>query len=135
MSVSAKPSRKRRAFYRDLGTSGVLNDGHMPIELPEDYEDFKASVVFDMSQDSQGVYEVWWAANSWYPALPLSRRLAIAENVVSDLLAEGRVTLVRGKWIGPDHEREAVGDAQSTLLDWATWVPQDESVVWLLQSD
>ena len=44
----------------------------MPIELPEDYHDFKASVVSDMGQDTQGAYEVWWAANGWYPALPPS---------------------------------------------------------------
>ena len=80
----------------------------MPIELPPDYEAFKAEVISDQAHDSQGVYEVWWSANSRYPDLPLSTRLAIAESVVRHLLREGRDVLVRGEWIGPENEREPV---------------------------
>jgi len=59
-------------------------------------------------------------------------RLAIGEAVVSDLLREGRVTLVRGEWTGPRHEREAVADEQAALLGWATWVPQPgEPITWM----
>ena len=78
------------------------------------------------------MYEVWWAANSRYPALSLSTRLAIAESVVRELLRDGRIGLVRGEWIGPDHEREAVRDTESALRDWSTWVPQpNEPVIWM----
>jgi hypothetical protein len=104
----------------------------MPIELPPDYEAFKAEVISDQEADDQGVYEVWWAANSRYPELPLSTRLAIAEAVVGDLLRERRVALVRGDWIGPRHAREAVADEQTAMLDWATWVPQPgEPITWM----
>jgi hypothetical protein len=107
------------------------SDG-MPIDLPSDYNDFKAEVLADQEMDSQGVYEVWWSANARYPELPLSTRLAIAESVVSDLLREERIALVRGEWIGPDHERAAVADAKAALRDWGTWVPQQgEPVVWM----
>lgn len=107
----------------------------MSIELPPDYDDFKSEVLADQGVDCQGVYEVWWSANSRYPGLPLSTRLAVAESVVADLLREGRVSLVRGEWIGPEHDREAVEDAQTSLRDWATWVPQaGEPVVWLAGS-
>ena len=81
------------------------------------------------------MYEVWWQANSWYPDHPMSTRLAIAESVVRDLLREGRITLVHGEWIGPDHAREPVTDADAALRDWATWVPQPgESGVWMADS-
>lgn len=107
----------------------------MLIDLPPDYDDFKADVVSDQDDDIQGVYEVWWHANSWYPDQPLSVRLAIAERVVTDLLSDGRITLVRGEWIGPDHEREPVVDVDTALRDWATWVPHpDKPVVWMADS-
>lgn len=107
----------------------------MPIDLPPDFDAFKAEVVSDLRDDNQGVYEVWWQANTWYPDQLLSARLAIAESVVRDLLREGRITLVRGEWIGPDHVREPVADVDAALRDWATWVPQaDKSVVWMADS-
>lgn len=104
----------------------------MPIEPPADYDEFKSEVLADQSIDSQGAYEVWWSANSRWPALPVSTRLAIAEAVVRDLIRDGHVTLVRGEWIGPDFEREPVPDVEEALRDWATWVPQpDTPVVWM----
>jgi hypothetical protein len=104
----------------------------MPIDLPADYDEFKAEVLADQERDDQGVYEVWWSANSRYPDLPLSTRLGIAESVVRDLLSEGRITLVRGEWIGPSHEREPVSDPEATLRHWATWaLPPDQRVVWM----
>jgi hypothetical protein len=100
--------------------------------MPLDYADFKTEVIGDQETDSQGVYEVWWSANSRYPELPLSSRLAIAESVVGELLSEGRVTLVSGEWIGPEQEREPVPNAEETLRSWATWVPTPgEPVVWM----
>lgn len=104
----------------------------MPIDLLADYQDFKAEVLADQDRDSQGVYEVWWSANARYPDLALSARLAIAESVVGDLLSEGRITLVRGEWIGPDHEREQVPEPEVALRNWATWVPlPGQPVVWM----
>lgn len=107
----------------------------MPSDMPPDYDAFKAAVVSDQTVDSQGVHEVWWQANSWYPDRLLSVRLAIAEFLVRDLLREGGVTLVRGEWIGPDHAREPVADVDAALRDWATWVPQEgKPVVWMADS-
>lgn len=107
----------------------------MSIETPPDYDAFKAEVISDQEDDDQGVYEVWWLANSWYPDLPVSMRLAIAESVVSDLVREGRVTLVRGEWTGSESEREVVPDVDACLRDSATWVPQPgEPVVWMVDA-
>ena len=102
------------------------------LELPSDYESFKASVVDDQYDDDQGVYEVLWAANTRYPGLALSSRLAVAESVVSELLSEGLVCLVRGEWTGSPSERDLVEDPLAALLDWSTWtLPPGEPVVWM----
>ena len=104
----------------------------MPIDMPADYDAFKAAIVRDQETDSQGVYEVWWQANTWYPDQLLSTRLAMAEQVVRDLLDEGRVILVQGQWISPAHEREPVADVEAAIRAWATWVPDtDKPVVWM----
>jgi hypothetical protein len=42
----------------------------MPIDLPPDYNAFKADIISDQADDDQGVYEVWWHANSWYDRAP-----------------------------------------------------------------
>lgn len=104
----------------------------MPTDMPADYAEFKVDVLTDQERDSQGVYEVLWSADSRWPDLPVSTRLALAERVVSDLLHEGRVTLVRGKWIGPEFDRQPVLDPEAVLRDWATWaLAPDEPVVWM----
>lgn len=122
-----------RIYGEGYGQSGRMM--RMQIALPADYDAFKAKVLSDQVDDDQGVYEVWWHANSWYPDQPLSTRLAIAESVVRDLLREGRVTLVQGEWIGPHDTREPVADIAAVLRDWATWVPQpDKLVVWMADS-
>jgi len=102
------------------------------LQLPDDYNSFKESVLWDQQLDDQGLYEVWWAANSRYPALALSSRLAVAEAAVSDLLSDGRVRLVRGPWTGPAGERETVENPFAALLDWETWVlGPGQLVVWM----
>lgn len=106
--------------------------GRMADDRPTDYDDFKAEILADQETDEQGVYEVWWAANGRYPDLPLSSRLAVAESVVRELLRDGRILLVRGEWIGPRHDREAVLDTEAALRDWSTWVPQPSApVIWM----
>jgi hypothetical protein len=106
--------------------------GGVMLELPADYDSFKRSVLDDQQDDDQGVYEVLWAANTRYPDLALSSRLAIAESVVSEFLSEGLVRLVRGEWTGPDSERDLVEDPSAALFDWATWtLPSGEPVVWM----
>jgi len=47
---------------------------HMPIDLPPDYDAFMAEVGSDQAEDDQGVYEVWWKTNTWYPDQPLCTR-------------------------------------------------------------
>jgi hypothetical protein len=88
----------------------------MPIELPSDYADYQAEVLADQDREPQAVYETWWTANSRYPQLALSTRLAIAESVVRDMLEQGRIKLVRGLWVGYEFPHEEVTDLRS--LSW-----------------
>lgn len=111
--------------------------------LPEDYLDFRADVLKDLQDgDLDGVYDVWWSANSRYPQLPLSHRLALAERVVSDLIKDGRVTLSLERQSEPwvkrpgEHPRVSsfrepipVDEWADTLLERTTWVPQEEGMV------
>lgn len=99
----------------------------------EGVEALRASVLSDLGREPMGVYEVWWDANGLYKDWPASKRLAAAEQVVTELIHEGAVTLWRGRWIGPDHERLPIpsADVPHVLRAWSTWVPQEDEVVWM----
>lgn len=111
--------------------------------LPEDYADFLAAVLKDLQDgDLDGVYDIWWYANSRYPQLLLSHRLALAERVVSDLIKGGRVALALERhseprvkrpggrpWLSAVREPIPVDEWADTLLEWTTWVPQEEGMV------
>jgi hypothetical protein len=102
----------------------------------DEYERFRAEILSDFEDDALGVYEVWWTANTRFPARSVSDRLAIAESIVSELVTNGTAHLYRGRWIGPTHERQAVpeSDLETILLGWGTWVPQENDVIWMDKS-
>jgi hypothetical protein len=99
----------------------------------DEYKRFRDEILGDFEDDALGVYEVWWTANTRFPERSLSDRLALAESIVSELVSHGTACLYRGRWIGPTHERQAVPESEvgTVLLDWATWVPQEDHVVWM----
>lgn len=109
---------------------------HMNWWSAAQYERFREEIVGDFEDDALGVYEVWWTANTTFPDRAVSERLAVAEAVVTDLVATGSARLYRGQWIGPSHERTSVSAEQvaGTLREWATWVPQEGDVVWMDKS-
>jgi hypothetical protein len=92
---------------------------------------FKDHVLAEAREDWMGVYEVWWAANSHFPARPLSQRLAMAEQAVAELLGEGAIRLYRGSWDEPEQEQISGADAITILEDWSTWMPEDDDVIWI----
>jgi hypothetical protein len=102
----------------------------VPIDLPPDYSAFKAEVIADQESDDQGVYEIGWATNGRYADLPESTRLAIAQQVVRELVNEGRVVLVQAQWPRSSRDGEPITDVESTLSATATWAPEDP-VVWM----
>jgi hypothetical protein len=89
-----------------------------------EFAEFKWEMLAETSADVQGVEEVLLAANSWYPHLLASERLANAERVVRELLAEGLVTLVRDGF-GPDPAPIARDEHDAVLRAWNTWSVAD----------
>ena len=78
--------------------------------------------LMDANDDIPAVLHIWWAANSTYPELPLSERLALSEQVIRQILDDGLVVLIRRRRI--DNEGEEVPPEQwdSLLKRWDTWV-------------
>ena len=106
---------------------------------PSDYNDFRDLIESDAREDWTGVWEVWWGANTRYPHLPLSDRLAIAERVVADLAATGRIRFTSTGW-PPDEDRRvdvALDEAVKLLKEWATWVPagHEGPLIWFFVED
>jgi hypothetical protein len=110
----------------------------MPNTAPADYQDFVDTIAHEASRFDQGVYEVWWDANSRYPDWPLSRRLAIAEQVMDDLIANYDIRFFRAAWQDTDHpEPIAADEVPAVLRAWETWVvpPDGDAVVWFRIAD
>ena len=100
-------------------------------------EALKASVLELLDEDDLGVYEVWWFANSQYPDLPLSMRLALAEEVVTELVTTDIAHLVASPW--PDGPiigtGQPVDDLRSVLRSSETWVLSSNQVIWLVRNE
>jgi len=90
-------------------------------EMPDDYSAFKESVVLDVGPEGLEVFEVWWEATARYPAYTPSQRLAVAERVVAELLADGRVQLYRQVGTGAEVEPVSAQDVAAALNGWAAW--------------
>lgn len=105
----------------------------MANEQPAVPDELRISVAEGLEEDDLGVYEVWWHANSVLPDWSLSARLRASEVLVEELLRDGVVTMWRGRWIGPEHDREEVEAASQpeVLREWSSWVPQNDEVIWL----
>lgn len=84
--------------------------------------------------DDPPLIHVWWRANSLFPNLALSERLALAERTVAALIDAGRVQLVKGRWPdGPSPNTEPLtGDVQAILREYSTWVPETDGPMYFL---
>jgi hypothetical protein len=76
---------------------------------------FKEAVLEQCGDGRIGVHQVLWLANSRYPQLRVSDRLALAEQAIWELLHEGRLEL-----IGPGGPIARPG-WEPVLLSWETW--------------
>jgi hypothetical protein len=85
-----------------------------------DLDDVRAEILSTATEDLNGVWEAWWSANGLLPALPLSARLALAEEALRSLIAEGLVRLSCGSW---EMQAEVPpGEVESLLRQHDTWV-------------
>jgi hypothetical protein len=74
-----------------------------------------------------GVYEAWWLANSMFPEQVLSERLAVAEQAIRELLAEGLIVFVRDDE-HPQGSEISSSETEEILKRWDTWNVADEGI-------
>ena len=86
----------------------------------EDLDDVRTEILSTATEDLNGVWEAWWTVNRLRPELPLSSRLALAEEALRSLLTQDLVRLSRGSWDAQIDVPSA--DANDLLRDYATWV-------------
>ncbi len=101
-----------------------------------DMRQLEEAVLEDLREDDLPLIHVWWHANSLYPSLPLSERLALAERAVSSLLSKRRAGLVSGTWPeGPTPDSELLGpeESEAVLREYATWVPERDGPMYYLE--
>jgi hypothetical protein len=76
----------------------------------------------DANEDIPPVLHIWWQANTAYPDLPVSERLALAEQVIHQILDAGLVVLTRSGEIPQEGEEVPHVEIESLLKRWDTWV-------------
>jgi len=94
----------------------------------QEQRDPRADILSIATEDLIGVWEAWWTVNTLQPQLPLSGRLALAEQALKSLVREGLVELSRGSW-----EAQAAippAEVDAVLREYNTWVAgQDQDLV------
>lgn len=86
--------------------------------------------IMDANDDDPAVLHIWWQANSLYPELPVSERLAFAEQAIRQLLEDELVVLIRNRTIDDEGDDVPPDEYDSVLKRWDTWcVPPDGGVV------
>lgn len=93
----------------------------------EGFGAFKRELLLDAFAHVNGVYEAWWRANKLFPDMALSERLAIAEQAVSDLLAEGLIVLIRDEH-NPQGSEIPRPETDEVLKRWDTWAIGSEGI-------
>lgn len=109
---------------------GGLSDDHGV----QDERDPRAEILSIATEDVNGVWEAWWTVNSLRPQLPLSGRLALAEQALKSLVSDGLVELSRGSW----EAQVAVppADVDDVLREYNTWVAdQDQDLVFFAATE
>ncbi len=93
----------------------IRNDSLMQGDL----DDVRTEIL-SLATEDPGVWEAWWTVNRLRPELPLSARLALAEEALRSLLNQDLVRLSRGSWDAQVDVRSA--DVNDLLRDYDTWV-------------
>ena len=95
--------------------------------MSDELREIKQGIAIDAQGDIVPVFHSWWRANSRFPHLPLSERLAIAEQAISESLSEGVIVLTTDPDAAPGNFVAPI-DYADILKRWDTWIA-DEGVV------
>jgi hypothetical protein len=93
----------------------------------EGFGPYKQELLLNAFAYVNGVYEAWWRANAWFPERPLSERLAMAEQAIRELLAEGLIVLIRDE-DDPHGSEIPHSDTEEVLKRFDTWVVAYEGI-------
>jgi len=93
----------------------------------EGFAAYKRELLFDAADCVNGVYEAWWRANTLFPERALSERLAMAEQAIRELLAEGLIVLIRDE-SDPQGSEIPRSDSEEVLRQSGTWVVAYEGI-------
>jgi hypothetical protein len=98
-----------------------------------DLSAFRWDVLASAEEDWVMLVHVWWEAQKFGSGRRLSARLALAEDVVSDLLERGYVEAGRMRPPQTDFQWEPVPQDQlkELLTHYGSWVAPDAEHVWL----
>ncbi len=100
----------------------------------QDQREPRAEILSIATEDLSGVWEAWWTVNTLRPQLPLSERLALAEQALRSLVSDGLVELSRGSWEAQVPVPPA--DVDTVLREYNTWVAdQDQDLVFFAATD
>lgn len=118
-----------------MGGSAVRygQSGSMDSELGQ----LREEVLTLLAEDDVPVQEIWWAANSLFPEAALSTRLALAEQLVRDLVGDGGASVYRTSWLAEDGAASSgVGEAEleEVLRAWSTWITSEDAVLLSVRS-
>jgi hypothetical protein len=86
----------------------------------EGFVDYKRELLHDAFAYTNGVYEAWWRANALFPNRAVSERLAMAEQAIRELLAEGLIVLIRDE-DDPQGSEIPRSDTEEVLKRIDTW--------------
>jgi hypothetical protein len=93
----------------------------------EGFGAYKRHLLFDAFAYVNGVYEAWWRANTLFPERALSERLAMAEQAIRELLAEGLIALIRDE-DDPRGSEIPRSDTEEVFTRFDTWVVEYEGI-------
>jgi len=93
----------------------------------EGFGAYKRELLLDAADGVNGVYEAWWRANTLFPERALSERLAMAEQAIRELLAEGLIVLIRDE-SDPQGSEIPRSDTEEVLRQSGTWLVAYEGI-------
>ncbi len=86
----------------------------------EGFGAYKRDLLLGAFTFVNGVYEAWWRANTLFPERALSERLAMAEQAIRELVAEGLIVLIRDE-NEPQGSEIPHSDTEEVLKRFDTW--------------
>jgi hypothetical protein len=67
-----------------------------------DSEQLRRDILEDGREDYYGLYEIIWSLNHKYPAVSREQKIAVARQVFTELLRDGRVEVFENVWASKD---------------------------------